>query len=496
MSEVRGQKGFEGPSEQELEDYIKQSRKSLSRMQKGKPPLIFRPKKNRTKLTIGIVLLLVIPTAFLSIASLMSNYSSNSIYNNTTEITTTQITESPLETTTIIPEELDPEQMTRSLESVIDEMISVDHSIINPVIINGSINTSRLISDTELLDLIWYLNRFNSGSKWWNIGRELLFEKFPLWNNSYANVDEYDLQIKALRTFLVYSPEDIPLDTYNLEVFYNSCLFLWETILPKIDNLISTLGSSSNNSFRLAGDQILFIEFLSEAVEFSNIFNLSLLDNYANNAVETLDQLTERTTGIPEFFKLNSSQSSSIFHSKHQGRLILALNQLDNAFDVGSSVNLLLNRLNKFITNHLINEDWSVSAYYNSSNPKREPSDEILASDQSLIIRCNVLFEHLQYGKYIAGALIEKFEALNSGFYSSSIDQNSQYLLDQIQILLAFQDLILLESMMYPSTEGPSDGAATWGFGVFLIIFLFSFIPLKRKLWNRKRSSSTQIENI
>ncbi len=486
MSEVRGQKGFEGPSEQELEDYIKQSRKSISRMQKGNPPLFFRPKKNRTKIIFGIVFLLVIPTAFLSIASLMSNYSSNGNLNNTTGIITTQTTESLPETTTPIPEEYEPEQVTRSLENIINEMISSDHSTINPVIIDGSINKSRLISDTELLDLIWYLNQFESGSKWWNIGRELLFEKFPLWNESYTDLEECELQIKALRSFLVYKPEEILLDMYNLEIFHNSCTFLWETILPKIDNLTSTLGSSPNNSFRLAGNQILFIEFLSKAVKFTNLFNLSLLNDYAKNAVETLDQLTDRTTGIPESFDVNLSQSSSIFHSKHQAKLILALNWLDNSFDIGSSVNLLINRLNKFITNHLFNEDWSYSAYYNSSN--RERSDEILAGDQSLIIRCKVLFEHLQSGKYIAGELIEKLKAPNSGFYSSSTDQNLQYLLDQVQILLAFQDLILLESIIYPPTEGPS--AATWGFGVILILLSLSFIPFKRKLCKRKHSST------
>ncbi|MFX0122558.1 MAG: hypothetical protein ACFFAE_02915 [Candidatus Hodarchaeota archaeon] len=486
MSEVRGQKGFEGPSEQELEDYIRQSRKSLSRMQKGKPPIFFRPKKNRTKIIIGIVFLLVIPTAILSIATLMSSYPLNNSLNNTTGTTDTHITEPATETTTPIPVELDPEDVTRSLETVIEEMISPDLSTINPVIISGSINTSHLISDSELLDLVWYLNQFESGSKWWNIGRDLLFEKYPLWNGSYIDIEESELQIKALRSFLVYTPEEIPLDTYNLEIFHNSCLSLWKTILPKIDNLTSTLCSFPNNSFRLADDQILFIDFLSKAAKFPNLFNLSLMNNYSKNAVETLDQLTITSNGIPESFDLISSQSSSIFHTKHQGGLILALNRLRSVADVGPSVNLIINRLNKFITNHLVNEDWSCSAYYNTSN--REQSKEILASDQSLIIRCNVLFEHLRYGKFIASSLIDKLEAPNSGFYSSSMDQNSQYLLDQINILLAFQDLILLESIMYPPTEGP--GAASWSFGIILIILTISSISFKRKFCKEKSSST------
>ncbi|MFX1249721.1 MAG: hypothetical protein ACFFB2_20680, partial [Promethearchaeota archaeon] len=416
----------------------------------------------------------------------------------TTQITTTQITEPIIETTTPIPEDFDPEQVTKNLETVIDEMISPDHSIITPVIINGSINTSRLISDTELLDLIWYCNQFQKDSKWWNIGRELLFEKFLLWNNSYTDVDEYELQIKALRTFLAYTPEEIPLDTYNLEIFHNACLSLWKRILPKIDNLTSTLGVSPNDSTRLTSNQILFIEFLSKANEFPTLFNVSMLNDYAKNTVVTLDQLTDRTTGIPEFFDLNSSRSSSIFHSREQGELILALNCLENAFSIGSSIEFLIDRLNKFITNHLINEDWTCSAYYNSSNPLHQPSDEIRASDQGLIIRCKVLFEHLGPSKYIADSLIEKLKAPNSGFYSSSTNLNSQHLLDQLQILLAFQDLILLESMIYPPTgetselttgEEPAAGA-TWETSMLLIILSISCIPLKRKLWNRKRANN------
>ncbi|MFX1508275.1 MAG: hypothetical protein ACFFDC_19505, partial [Promethearchaeota archaeon] len=152
MSEVRGQEGFEGPTEQELEDYIKQSRKSISRMQRGKSPLFFRPKKNRIRLIIGIVFLFVIPTALLSIASLMSIPPPENNHDDITGTTDTYITELTFETTTPIPEELDPEQVTRNLEDIIDEMITLNHSIIHPEMIDGLINTSHLISDSELLD--------------------------------------------------------------------------------------------------------------------------------------------------------------------------------------------------------------------------------------------------------------------------------------------------------------------------------------------------------
>ncbi|MFX1283584.1 MAG: hypothetical protein ACFFB5_08010 [Promethearchaeota archaeon] len=470
MSEVRGQEGFDGPSEQELETYIKQSRKSLSRMKRGKSPLIFRPKKNRTKILIGIVLLIVIPSGFLSIASLMRSLPSGTNLTNDTE------------TTPLTSESLNLELTANMLEAIIFEMISQNHSTINPVIIEGSVVKSRLISNVELLDLIWYLNQFERGSQWWDLGRELLFEKFPLWNESFTDLEGYELQIRALRSYLVYTPEEIPLNPYNLEIFHNSCIYLWKKVLAKTDNLTNTLSSFPNDSFRLTSDQILFIEFLSEAATFPNLFNLSLLHNNAKNLVETLDQLTNKTYGIPESFYANLSWTSPIYNCKEQGDLILALHRLDNALHLDFSLDPLINRLNKFIGNYLINLDWSCNKYYNFTN--RKPSEGILASDQSLIIRCNVFFENLQYGKYVAVSLIEKLQAPNSGFYPSLSDQSSQHLLDQIQILLAFQELILLESIIIPPS---SIAAASWGFGVFLIILPILF-TLKRRVRKRKYS--------
>ncbi|MFX1508370.1 MAG: hypothetical protein ACFFDC_19990, partial [Promethearchaeota archaeon] len=342
-------------------------------------------------------------------------------------------------------------------------------------------------SDSELLDLIWYLSHFEANSKWWNIGRELLFEKFPLWNESYAYGEDFDLQIKTLRSYLVFEPVDIPLNMDNLEIFHNACKFLWEKIHPNIDSLTKTLGSPPENSTRLTSDQILFFEFLSQAANFPTIFNISILTDYARKAVETIVEITNKTNGIPEYFDINSSQSSSIYRCRHQGELILALNQLDFAYQIGSTVDILINRINKFIINHLRNKDWSCSEYYNSSNRKR--SEHILASDQSLIIRCYVLFEHLQSGKYISEKLIEKLEAPNSGFYPSSTDRNSQNLIDQVQILLAFNDLIMLESQIYP-TE-PKEGAASWGFGLFSIILLVSVLLVKRK-WRKRTAYSPE----
>ncbi len=462
MSEVLGQKGFEGPSEEELEDYIKQSRKSLSQMEKGKPPLFFKPKKNRVKIVFGIVFLVVISSGLLSILSLMSTNQVSNNSNNGTQ------------------PDYDTDDIIQDLERIINEMVSQNHSTINPVMIDGSINTSRSITSEELFDVIWYLHQFESGSAWWGLGRELLFDKFAYWNESTIDIEDYTVQIKALRSFLVYTPEEIPLDSFNLEVFHNSCRLLWGKIQSGFDNVTNTLSSSPNDSLRLARDHIHFIELLTKAASFPELFNLSTIRGYGKNVLETLYQLTNITNGIPETFDSKLSWISHIYHCKHHGELILALNQFDEALDVGFSVTPLINRLDIFIRNYLEKEG-SCNATYDFLN--RVKSDEILAGDQSLIIRCNVFFEYLQYSKNIARELIKKLRAPTIGFYSSSTDQNNQYLLDQIQILLAFQELIQLEMVVsfitYPSA------ASSWGLGVFLLMMVI-LVPLKRKRLKKK----------
>ncbi len=465
MSEVLGQKGFEGPSEEELEDYIKHCRKSLSQMERGKPPLIFKPKNNRVKIVFSIVFLVVISSGLLSILSLISTNTENNNGNNNHQ-----------------PEydEKDIVLLLQDLESIINEMISENHSTINPVMIDGSINTSRSISSEELFDLIWYLHQFESGSEWWDLGKELLFDKFPYWNESTIDIEEYSIQIKALRSFLVYTPEEIPLDSFNLEIFQNSCRLLWGKIQTGFDNFTNTLSSLPNDSLRLASDHIYFIQLLTKVASFPELLNLSTIRYYGKNVLETLDQLTNITNGIPETFDANLTWISHIYHCKHHGELILALDQFDEALDVGFSASPLITRLDIFIRNFL-EQEGSCNSTYDFLNQVK--SDEILAGDQSLIIRCNVIFEYLQYSKNVALELIKKFKAPTIGFYSSSTDQNNQYLLDQIQILLAFQELIQLEKAVsvitYPSA------ASSWGLGVFLLMMVI-LVPLKRKRLKKK----------
>ena len=465
MSEVLGQKGFEGPSEEELEDYIKQCRKSITQMKKGKAPLYFKPKKNRVRIAFTVIFLVVISSGLLSILSLISTTPVNNNLNNTDE-----------------PDydEEDVALLLQDLEAIINEMISEDHSTINPVMTDDSINTSRSITSEELLDLIWYLHQFESGSEWWNLGKELLFDRFPYWNESTIAIEEYTIQIKALRSFLVYFPNEIPLDSINLEVFQNSCRSLWNNILTGFDNFTNTLSSSPNESLRLTSDHIHFIQLLTKAASFPELFNLGTIRGYGKNVIETIDQLTNITNGIPETFDANLSWISHIYHCKHHGELILALDQFSEVLDVGISVTPLINRLDIFISNYLTWDDWSCNATYDFLNHVK--SDEILSGDQSLIIRCNVLFEKLQYSKNTARALIKKLKAPTSGFYSSSTDQNNQYLLDQIQILLAFQELIQLELAVsfitYPA-------ASSWGLGV-LILMMVILVPLKKKVLKKK----------
>ena len=57
MSRAQGRETFEGPSEQELENYIKNGRQSIKRMEDGKPPLylILRGLGN-TQVSVGTVI--------------------------------------------------------------------------------------------------------------------------------------------------------------------------------------------------------------------------------------------------------------------------------------------------------------------------------------------------------------------------------------------------------------------------------------------------------
>lgn len=479
MSEIRGTEGFERPDDKELEDYLKQSRESLSMMKDGKTPLFFKPKKGTSTRLIGIIILIVISSSLIIIFPMLSNQINPNLENNTTKNQSTSSTFTSSQPSTSEPDSSgqDLRMTVQQLEIIIDEMIPSNLAIIHPIMINGTINTSHIISITELLDLIWYLNQFEQDSNWWNLGRELLFNEYKLWNESSHEIDELSVQLRTLRGLLAYSQEDLILNETNRIIFDNTCISLWNKIIYVFDNSSNTISSSINSSLRFANDQILFIEVLTRALNHPTLFNKENLQNFAVKIIETLDQLIGSANGIPISFYSNRSWLSPIYQFKDQGELILSLNRLNTVFDI-ISIDSILTRVDDFISNYFVKQDWSCSSKYNFTS--MEASNEVFAQDQALLIRSHVIFDRLTYAKYTVDTLRNLFNAPNNGFYSSIKDQQTQYLIDQIYILLAFQELIEHE------TEQEASASGAWGFEILLIVFILLLV--KRGL-RRKRKS-------
>ncbi|MFX0181828.1 MAG: hypothetical protein ACFE95_02000 [Candidatus Hodarchaeota archaeon] len=482
MSETRGTEGFERPDDKELEDYLKQSRKSLSMMKEGKTPLFFKPKKGASTKLIGIIILIVISSGLIIIFPMLSNQFNPSLENNGSKNQTTSSTSTLPSTSEPVSSNQDLRMAVQQLEIIIDEMIPSNLTIIHPIMINGTINTSHMISINELLDLIWYLNQFDRDSNWWNLGRELLFNEYKLWNESNLEIEELSVQLRTLRGLLAYAQEDLILDETNRFLFENTCVSLWNKVIDTFDNTSNTISSSTNSSLRFAIDQILFIEILTRAANHPTLFTQDNLQNYAIKIIETIDQLIGYPYGIPLSFYSNKSWLSPIYQFKDQGELVLSLNRLKALFDI-SSIDSILTRVDDFISNYFVNQDWSCSPKYNFTS--MEASDEVFAQDQALLIRSHVIFERLTYAKYTVDALRNQFYAPNNGFYSSIKDQQTQYLIDQVHILLAFQELIELETEVEVSASG------AWGFEILLIVFI---LVLAKRGLTRKRKSKKRLE--
>jgi hypothetical protein len=192
--------------------------------------------------------------------------------------------------------------------------------------------------------------------------------------------------------------------------------------------------------------------------------------------IDTIDQLIGNTNGFPDTFYSNQSWLSPIYQFKHQGELLLTLNQLNTVFEM-NYIDSILNRVDTFISNFVL-QDWSCSSKFNLTS--MQASNEVFVQDQALLIRSHIIFERSQYAKYTANSLRNLFSAPNNGFYSSLNDQQTQYLIDQIHILLAFQELIEHESEREASASG------AWGFEILLIAFILLLV--KRGLMRKRKS--------
>ncbi|MFX0085850.1 MAG: hypothetical protein ACFFAU_09255 [Candidatus Hodarchaeota archaeon] len=534
MSSARGREVFEGPSEKELEEYIKKGRQSIKRMEKGKPPLLFKPKKSYSKILPVLIILILIPTSLFILTFLLSaNDDTTSIitdltvtiispvntiqgtemvnisltgnaahfwyyiagvdtynktwvsdtvrplpdgtytlhaYGNDTKGNTTHVF-STFTVSTLITEQKDNPDLMVSINEVedsIDLLIGSNYSVINTFIVNGTVNSSLIINITELLDLIWMLSQFEEQSFHWNLGRNLLFETYPFWNSSILDDKTLTIQLKALRCLLSYSEEDITINPEILMVFQNKCSLLWNQTKNNLDIHTSTIIEPSNNSIRNALHQICFIEILASAVAHPSIFELSELQSYANNVLETIDQLTNITKGIPNQFSLNSSWTSYLYKCQQQGELFIALNYISNALAVRSTSQRIQDRLNAFINGFLLSAEGKFFENYNTL--VHEPSINTNIFDQALITRCNIILKFPTSANNAIEGLIDILS-----------ETSTFYLLDQVQALLAFQEFIEFESSLVSETY-PSPVASFWGIEILFIgVLIFTLIKKHRR---------------
>ncbi|MFX0172823.1 MAG: hypothetical protein ACFE9L_12975 [Candidatus Hodarchaeota archaeon] len=483
MSEIKGTEGFERPDEKELQDYLKQSRKSLAEMKEGKPPIFFKPKKRISTKLIGIVILITFSSLLIIFPMLSNQIDPTSKNNNTTnQYTSSTFTSSPSSTGEPDSSSLDLQMAIYELESIIYEMISSDLSSIYPEMINGTINTSCVISINELQNLIWYLNQFDQDSNWWNLGRELLINNNNLWGESVQNIEDISVQLQTLRGLLAYSQHEIALNSTNQQIYDNTCRVLWDKIIKVFDNSSNTLSSPLNNSLRFASDQILFIEILTSALSHSNLYNQEKVQNYLTKMVDSFDQVIRITNGLPDSFYSNRSWISPIYTFKHQGELLLALERLNTVFEI-VTIDSILNRVDGFISNYFVKQDWSCSPKFNITSLTVFTGAYV--QDQTLLIRTQVMSERLTYAKYTANKLRNLFSAPNNGFYSSLEDRETQSLMDQIYILLTFHELLELDS------ELMDYAGALWGVEFMLLALI---LLLVKRGYSRRRDSLKKLQ--
>ncbi len=494
MSEIRGKKGFESPSQQELDDYIRQSRESITQMKNGKPPLLFKPRKKLPFKIIGVMILIIISSSLMlggSFLELDSGKNNNGDDTTTTTPSTTATTTTTIATTTTSMETTQPidteQAITTSIPQVevfINAMIAPNHSSINPVVVNGTINRSQTISDLELFDLVWILSQFDENSEWWNLGRSLIFETYLLWNKTTYLTENLRFELLALRSLVAYSPENILLETSELETYQNISKQLWQNISSAYNNETGIF-DPDNNTLVNTHDQILFSQVLAKTAEHPSVFNLSITQEIAIQLLETLNFLTITTDGLPESFEYNITIPSPIFYSYQQSEMILALNQLRSLLGALTIIDSLSTRLNNFLTNFFLQQDWSIAYRYNQTSD--ELSDKIFLLDQLFFIRMNILHEKRNFAEYTLSIVRSTFGTENSSYFTSNEDSENQFLIDHVNLLLTFEEFLKLEKTeshethtSTTETEEPT-GAAGYAWEFTIIITVLVYITYRRR---------------
>jgi len=484
MSKIRGKQGFESPPPQDLENYLKQGRKSLNRMKDGKPPLKFRPRRSISVKFVGIAIFILISSSLFIAAPFLSLNPSdnNSPPNNQTStsitptITTSMLTQST--TTQVEITNQDLRSAIFDLEDILTRMISTNHSLITPVMLDGAVNFSHVISEEELLDFIWYLSQFDKYSDWWELGKDLITERSNIWNKSIFLSNTVSFRLKTLRSLLAYPRFEISLGIKDRTVFDNTCIALWENITHSYSNISHLIVPSENDSIVIATDQIIFLDILTQTINQQTLFNNTQVENIALEVIDKLSSLITSGKGIPKSFSTNSSWISPIYKYTDQGTLIISLDMIRNLLSPISAIEILILRLNGF-NDKFREEDNSLSSEYNDSS--KTTDQEFFLTDQAIGVRVSTILGKLNVANYLINTIRTKFMATDSSYYSTIQNHQTQYLLDQLYLILSFEEYLVLNTSIYPSV------AATSIFGLGVLFSLLILIPVKRKL--RKSSS-------
>ena len=461
MSKLRGKQGFEGPPPQDLEKYLKQGRKSINQMKEGKPPLKFRPRRSISVKLIGIMIFIIISSSLFIAAPLLSNIPSN---NGSPPDNTTQ---------PIIKYE-DLKSTVTDLHGMLTQMITLNHSLITPVMHDGAVNFSHVISEEDLLDFIWFLSQFEIYSEWWYLGKELIAERSYIWNESIFLSNTIPIQLKALRSLLAYPRNEISLGIADRTIFDTTCKALWTNITRVYSNTTHLIVRSENDSNVVTSDQTIFLDILAQTINQQGLFNITQVQGIASEMINKITSLTTSGKGLRESFSANLSWLSPIYKYEDQGKLILSLNGLKSLMPSTSSIELLVLTLSNFVD--IFEEvDRSISSEYNDSI--KDGNQEFNLINQAIGVRVSVLLEKLNVANFQISMIRTKFEASDSSFYSSITNREFTYLLDQLYLILSFEEYLVLDAEI----SGSRGGAASFiGMGSLLMILIL--IPIKRKI--------------
>ncbi|MHA2216033.1 MAG: hypothetical protein ACXACY_08860 [Candidatus Hodarchaeales archaeon] len=457
MSKLRGKQGFEAPPPQDLEKYLKQGRKSINQMKEGKPPLKFRPRRSISVKLIGIMIFIIISSSLFIAAPLLSNIPSN---NGSPPGNTTQ---------PIIKYE-DLKSTVTDLHGMLTQMITLNHSLITPVMHDGAVNFSHVISEEDLLDFIWFLSQFEMYSEWWYLGKELIAY---IWNESIFLSNTIPIQLKALRSLLAYPRNEISLGIADRTIFDTTCKALWTNITRVYSNTTHLIVRSENNLTVVTSDQTIFLDILAQTINQQGLFNITQVQGIASEMINKITSLTTSGKGLRESFSVNLSWLSPIYKYEDQGKLILSLNGLKRLMPSTSSIELLVLTLSNFVD--IFDEvDRSISSEYNDSI--KDGNQEFNLINQAIGVRISVLLEKLNVANFQISMIRTKFEASDSSFYSFISDREFTYLLDQLYLILSFEEYLVLDA------EISGSRAAASFLGIGSVLMMLILIPIKRKI--------------